>query len=90
MIEMAIDVPLALRDQLALERAAHVVLDPHRACGWRLALVPFLTIPGYMLEIAVGPRHEYVERRVIDSLSTVELEQALRQIVRRRVFDKPA
>jgi hypothetical protein len=88
MIEIAIGVPLALSDQLALERATHAVLDPHRSHGWRVSLTPFLTIPGCMLEIAVG--RAYVERRVLDTPNAHDLENALRQVVRRRVLAREA
>jgi len=83
MIEMTIDVPLPFPEQVALERIAHAILGPHGGHGWRVALIPFLTIPGCMLEIAMG--REYVERRVLDAASAPELERALRQVVRRRV-----
>lgn len=82
---MAINLPLALTDQVALERATHAVLDPHKAKGWRVSLIPFLTMPGCMLEVAVG--RDYVERRLLDVASPDELVRALRQVVRRRVLE---
>ena len=81
MIRMAVGVPLELAEQIALERTVHAVLDPHARHDWNVSLVPFLVMPGCMLEVEMGVGH--VERRVLDTLTIAELERVLRQVVRR-------
>jgi len=79
---MAVTVPLKLSDQEALERVTHSVLDAYGSRDWAISLVPFLTMPGYMLEVALDDR--YVERRLLDSASPAELETALLGVTRRQ------
>jgi hypothetical protein len=80
-IQMTVTAPLELPEQLALERVTHAVLDPAGAGDWTVSVVPFMTIAGGMLEVADGP---FVERRLLDAIDPIELERALRQVVRRR------
>jgi hypothetical protein len=79
-IRLVVTVPLELPQQEALERAAHSALDAHAARDWTVSVSPFLTMPGCLLEVAVG---HLIERRLLDTLGSGELERALTQIARR-------
>jgi hypothetical protein len=81
-IRMTVSVPLTLSDQRALEYVTHRVLDAYEGRDWTVSLVPFLTMPGCMLE--VGMDQAFVERRLLDTVSAPELESALRAVTRRR------
>ena len=82
MIRMAITVPLALPEQLALERATHAVLDADHAGEWTVTLVPFMMMmPGGMLEVSAG--RDCGERRLLDKVDAGELERALRRVLQR-------
>jgi hypothetical protein len=79
-IQMTVTVPLELAEQRALEQVTHAVLDPVGPRDWTVALVPFMTMAGGMLEVTDGP---FVDRRLLDAIDPVQLERALRQVVRR-------
>jgi len=81
-IRMTVSVPLALSEQRALERVTHTVLDAYEGRDWTVSLIPFLTMPGCMLE--VGMDQAFVERRLLDTVTAAELESALRGVTRRR------
>ena len=81
MIRMAVTVPLELPEQLALERATYAVLDVDHAGDWTVTLVPFMTMPGGMLEVSAG--RACVERRLLDKVDAGELERALRRVLQR-------
>jgi len=87
-IRMAVMVPLDLPQQLLLEHAAHAVLDQEGDHDWTIALVPFATISGSMLEVTCGRQGPW--RVVLDATDPGNFQRALRGLVRSWFVREPS